>query len=180
MIFEAPPPEPYDPRHPTDPLDEARKRVADRIGIALGPDVVRPEQRYFLAWCWPDLLAAWGYRGVRVLPQDLRCEGLDVRPPGQRDVARRKALRSLDAHHHPRIEVLLARPEHGLLIEQQDLDRRPRKLAGWRRNRDIAHPGRGRSVRRLVGGHRRRGPGKRQPGHQDYSHVPPHLIAARR
>lgn len=84
VIFEAPPPEPYDPRHPTDPLDEARKRVADRIGIALGPDVVRPEQRYFLAWCWPDLLAAWGYRGVRVLPQDLRCEGLDVRPLPER------------------------------------------------------------------------------------------------
>ena len=84
VMFDPPPPEPYDPRHPVDPQYATRQRVAARLGIALGPDVVRPDRRYWLAWSPLETVRDGGYENAQVLPQDLRCEGLDIRPLPER------------------------------------------------------------------------------------------------
>ena len=46
--------------------------------------MVRPDRRYWLAWSPLETVRDGGYENAQVLPQDLRCEGLDIRPLPER------------------------------------------------------------------------------------------------
>lgn len=83
VMFDPPPFPPPDARL------RARIYTQNLLDLTLGPDVVRPNAVYQLAWTSLARVQAFGFQNARILPQDLRCEGLDIRPvPGGEQILR--------------------------------------------------------------------------------------------